>query len=40
MFLARETGWDHDTMMEMPIAELHWWVVEAVKLHNALNKSD
>lgn len=39
MFLARETGWDHDKLMEMPLPELHWWIVEAVNLHNKMNKS-
>jgi hypothetical protein len=39
MFLARETGWAHETIMEMHLPELHWWVVEAVKLHNKMNNS-
>lgn len=40
MFLAKETGWSHESIQEMLIPELHYWVVEAVKLHNKLNKSD
>lgn len=40
MFLARETGWSHEELMEMPIGEVHYWTVEAVKLHNDMNKSE
>lgn len=40
MFLAKETGWSRDSIMEMDIGEVHYWVVEAVKLHNKLNKSE
>lgn len=40
MFLVRETGWSVETVLGMDIEELHWWVVESVKLHNRLHKTD
>ena len=40
MFLARESGWSHESLMNMPIVELHYWVVEAYKLHKDLHKQD
>lgn len=40
MFLARESGWSHESLMNMDIRELHYWTVEAVKLHNKMNKQD
>jgi hypothetical protein len=40
MFLARESGWSHDALMNMPLRELHYWVVEAYKLHNDLHKHE
>lgn len=38
MFLVEKTGWSNDAIMEMSLADIHWWVVEAVKLHNQMNK--
>lgn len=40
MFLARETGWSRESLMEMPIGEMFFWTVESVKLHNNMNKSE
>lgn len=40
MFLVKETGWSLEQVENLPIKKLHWWVVEAVNLHNHLNKSD
>lgn len=40
MLLVYQTGWSHAEVMSMSIKDLFWWVNEAVKLHNDLNKSD
>lgn len=39
MFLAHYSGWSYAELMEMQLGELHFWYMEAVKLHNKLNKS-
>lgn len=40
MFLVEKTGWSDERIMQMTTKDIHWWVVEAVKLHNDMNKSD
>lgn len=40
MFLVEKTGWAYNDIMEMSIRDVHWWVVEAVKLHNSMNKQE
>lgn len=40
MFLVEKTGWSNDDIMNMDISDVHWWVVESVKLHNDMNKKD
>lgn len=38
MFLAHFTGWGHGEIMEMALADLYFWVNEAYKLNNEMNK--
>lgn len=38
MLLAHVSGWSYSDLMDMPASELSFWAVEAVKLHNELNR--
>lgn len=40
MFLAHFSHTPLTDLFEMEISDLYWWHNEAVKLHNAMNKSD